>query len=102
MAPKQVAEGLLTLVLITLLVVSSLSLPLNRRSLKFIKEINRKGPYIGLITVYPPEEAEFFHTGAFKPNPIHPFLDLSGWYSCFLPFFLSNLLNKNRLIVQLI
>ncbi|PRQ58673.1 putative adenosylhomocysteine nucleosidase [Rosa chinensis] len=78
MAPKQVAECLLTLVMINLLVVSSFSLPLNRRSLKLIQEINRKGPYIGLITVYPPEEAAFFNTGAFKPNPKHPFLDFSG------------------------
>ncbi|KAK9910038.1 hypothetical protein M0R45_034015 [Rubus argutus] len=42
MAPKQVAECLLTLVMNTLLVVSSLSWPLNRRSLKFVKEKTEK------------------------------------------------------------
>ncbi|XP_050386508.1 bark storage protein A-like [Argentina anserina] len=78
MVPNQVAECLLTLVMMSLLVVSSSSLPLNRRSLKFLQEVNRKGPYIGLITVYSPEEAAFFHTGAFRPNPKHPFLDFSG------------------------
>ena len=43
-----------------------------------LKQVNRKGPYIGLITVYPPEENAFFSTGAFKPDPKFPFLDLSG------------------------
>ncbi|CAL1386934.1 unnamed protein product [Linum trigynum] len=40
--------------------------------------INRRGPYLGLITVYPPEETAFFSTGAFIPDPKLPFLDLSG------------------------
>ena len=78
MAPKQVAEFLLSLVMISLLVDTSSSLPPNGRSLKLLQEVNWKGPYIGLITVYSPEEAAFFHTGAFKPDPMHPFLDFSG------------------------
>ncbi|XP_015876439.1 bark storage protein A isoform X1 [Ziziphus jujuba] len=43
-----------------------------------LKQVNSKGPYIGLITVFPPEETAFFGTGAFKPSPIHSSLDLSG------------------------
>ncbi|EXC25442.1 Bark storage protein A [Morus notabilis] len=43
-----------------------------------LKKVNRKGPYIGLITVYPTEENAFFSTGAFKPDPNDPFLDFSG------------------------
>ncbi|CDP19657.1 unnamed protein product [Coffea canephora] len=35
-------------------------------------------PYLGLITVYSPEEDAFFATGAFKHNPKHPFVNLSG------------------------
>uniref|UniRef100_A0A6N2LQP4 Methyltransferase n=1 Tax=Salix viminalis TaxID=40686 RepID=A0A6N2LQP4_SALVM len=34
--------------------------------------------YIGLLTVFPPEENAFLGTGDFKPNPEHPFVDLSG------------------------
>ncbi|XP_062087121.1 bark storage protein A-like [Humulus lupulus] len=45
---------------------------------KIIKQINRKGPYIGLITVYPPEEKAFFSTDSFQPDSHNPFLDLSG------------------------
>ncbi|CAN0910590.1 3-phosphoinositide-dependent protein kinase 2 [Linum grandiflorum] len=53
-----------------------------QRALQWKKAIetlqNRKGSYLGLITVYSPEETAFFSTGAFKPDPILPFLDLSG------------------------
>ncbi|CAN1258297.1 3-phosphoinositide-dependent protein kinase 2 [Linum perenne] len=53
-----------------------------QRSLQWKKAIeglqNRRGPYLGLITVYSPEETAFFSTGAFKADPILPFLDLSG------------------------
>ncbi|KAM6584313.1 hypothetical protein CsatB_011315 [Cannabis sativa] len=45
---------------------------------KIVKQINGKGPYIGLITVYPPEEDAFFSTGSFQPDSDYPFLDLSG------------------------
>lgn len=53
--------------------------PMRRRkkSLDTIKSLNQNGPYLGLITTYPPEEAAFFATGAFRPHPIHPFVDLS-------------------------
>lgn len=47
-------------------------------SLTILKKVNRKGPYVGLITVYPPEEDAFFATGAFKPHQKHPYVDLSG------------------------
>ncbi|ONI23720.1 hypothetical protein PRUPE_2G204100 [Prunus persica] len=78
MAAKRFAACFLRLVLISLLVAYSFSLPLNWRSLNLIKKVNREGPYIGLITVFPPEETAFFQIGAFKPNQKHPFVDLSG------------------------
>nr|GMC96137.1 bark storage protein A-like [Ipomoea batatas] len=43
-----------------------------------VKELNEEGPYLGLITVYPPEENAFFSTNSFKPHPTHPYVDLSG------------------------
>lgn len=52
-----------------------------------LKQVNSKGPYIGLITVFPPEETAFFGTGAFKPSPIHSSLDLSGNSSSFLVIY---------------
>ncbi|CAN1747624.1 3-phosphoinositide-dependent protein kinase 1 [Linum perenne] len=55
--------------------------------------INRRGPYLGLITVYSPEETAFFSTGAFKADPILPFLDLSG--PSFCPFQSSSTLAAN-------
>ncbi|XP_059627201.1 bark storage protein A-like [Cornus florida] len=67
------------LCLISLLVFPALAIPLRRwKSLDSIKELNLKGPYLGLFTVYAPEEEAFFATGAFKPDPRHPFVDLSG------------------------
>ncbi|KAL7215268.1 hypothetical protein ACSBR1_027434 [Camellia fascicularis] len=71
-------------VLVLNLLISSLVFPLSatplkrRKSLNAIKYLNHKGPYLGLITVYPPEEKAFFATKAFKLDPIHPFVDLSG------------------------
>ncbi|KAK4403993.1 hypothetical protein Sango_0767900 [Sesamum angolense] len=47
------------------------------KSLAIIREINRRGPYLGLITVYPPEENAFFASGAFKNNSKYPYVDLS-------------------------
>ncbi|CAL0299787.1 unnamed protein product [Lupinus luteus] len=49
-----------------------------RKSTNIINQINHNGPYIGLITVYPPEENAFFANGAFKSHPTHPFVDLAG------------------------
>ncbi|KAK7268462.1 hypothetical protein RIF29_21161 [Crotalaria pallida] len=49
-----------------------------RKSTSIINKINLDGPYIGLITVYPPEENAFFANGAFKSHPTHPFVDLAG------------------------
>ncbi|KAB2597962.1 bark storage protein A-like [Pyrus ussuriensis x Pyrus communis] len=51
MTAKQVSQCFIMLVLFSLLAVSSFSLPLNRKSLNLIEEVNRKGPYFGLITV---------------------------------------------------
>ncbi|XP_015941209.1 bark storage protein A [Arachis duranensis] len=49
-----------------------------RKTLEEIKKINGNGPYVGLITVYAPEETAFFATGAFQSDPKHPFVDLAG------------------------
>lgn len=82
MAAKLVTScSLLMQVLVFFLAVvpDAFALPLNRlKSLTVIKEVNRRGPYLGLITVYEPEENAFFATGAFKPHKTHPFVDLSG------------------------
>ncbi|KAK4835989.1 hypothetical protein QYF36_017189 [Acer negundo] len=79
-ANKVVPLFLEVVVLISLVVTTSVSVkPSNRaKCLNTIKEVNRKGPYIGLITVFPPEKREFFATQAFKHHPTHPFVDLAG------------------------
>ncbi|KAL0873410.1 hypothetical protein Bca101_023115 [Brassica carinata] len=43
-----------------------------------IRKVNRKGPYIGLVTVIETEEDAFLASVEFRPDPTHPFLDLSG------------------------
>ncbi|KAL2249342.1 UNVERIFIED_CONTAM: 5'-methylthioadenosine/S-adenosylhomocysteine nucleosidase [Sesamum indicum] len=56
-----------------------LGFPVERgKSLAIVREINRRGPYLGLITVYPPEENAFFASGAFKNHSKYPYVDLSG------------------------
>lgn len=45
-----------------------------------IREVNRRGPYIGLVTVFETEENAFLGSVDFRPDPAHPFLDLSGIY----------------------
>lgn len=84
MASEKISKCLVLLVLMvlmSLLATSAFSVPILKGKLyHIISEVNRKGPYIGLITVFPPEEAAFFSIGAFKPHPKHPFLDLSGEY----------------------
>ncbi|KAH7547805.1 hypothetical protein ACOSQ2_033310 [Xanthoceras sorbifolium] len=79
MAAKSVPSFLEVLVLICLVSTCVSAKPTNRiKSHNVIKELNRKGPYIGLITVIATEENAFFDTGAFKPHPKHPFVDLAG------------------------
>lgn len=53
------------------------------KSVAIIREINKNGPYLGLITVYSAEEDAFFATGAFKNDSRYPYLDLSGKYTYF-------------------
>lgn len=80
MAEKQHPTCLLVLFSLVLVIFTSANKASNRvKSLNVIKELNRKGPYIGLITVFPPEEDAFFAISAFKPHPLHPFVDLSGF-----------------------
>lgn len=82
MAAKQVVfpfSLIFALAFIPLLVFSAQAVPLERlNSLKVIKSVNKNGPFLGLVTVYAPEEEAFFSTGVFRPDPRHPFVDLSG------------------------
>lgn len=82
MAAKQVIPPfslILAFAFIPLLVFSAQAVPLERlNSLKVIKSVNKNGPFLGLVTVYAPEEEAFFSTGVFRPDPRHPFVDLSG------------------------
>lgn len=45
-----------------------------------IRKVNRKGPYVGLVTVIETEEDAFLDSVEFRPDPNHPFIDLSGIY----------------------
>lgn len=45
-----------------------------------IRKVNRKGPYVGLVTVIETEEDAFLASVEFRPDPNHPFIDLSGIY----------------------
>ncbi|TXG49386.1 hypothetical protein EZV62_025261 [Acer yangbiense] len=79
MAAILVPSLLEVLVLICLVSTCVSSKPTNKiKSLNVIKELNRKGKYIGLITVTATEENAFFATGAFMPHSKHPFVDLAG------------------------
>jgi hypothetical protein len=48
------------------------------KSATTIRKLNRGGPYIGLVTVIATEENAFLRSVDFRPDPTHPFLDLSG------------------------
>ncbi|KAF9597047.1 hypothetical protein IFM89_015238 [Coptis chinensis] len=82
MVAKQAAPYMAVVVVVmvvTLVDTCVLAIPVSRQvSLRKVREVNREGPYIGLITVYPPEEKAFFATNAFQPHPSYPFIDLSG------------------------
>ncbi|KAI3916598.1 hypothetical protein MKW98_026340 [Papaver atlanticum] len=88
MAPKPnatlVQSGLATIILllvnfsVVFIGVSAVSNSKFDTKKSFLKEINNEGPYLGLITVYPPEEHAFFSTKAFHRHPTHPYIDLSG------------------------
>lgn len=54
------------------------ALPWNKKALRIAGEINKEGPWIGLVTVYPPEEAAFMSSKVLKPHPKYPSLDFSG------------------------
>ncbi|KAM3685262.1 hypothetical protein ACB098_11G107700 [Castanea mollissima] len=65
--------------LILVIVPAAFALPLKSlKSLTVIKEVNREGPYLGLLTVSTSEDSAFFATGAFQPHKTHPIIDLSG------------------------
>lgn len=77
---KKIAPCLVNLIFFSsvLFSVEATASSKRRIPIHLIREINHDGPYIGLITVYPPEEAGFFATEAFEPHQTHPFVDLSG------------------------
>jgi hypothetical protein len=54
------------------------ALPWNKKALRIAGEINKEGPWVGLVTVYPPEEAAFMSSKVLKPHPKYPSLDFSG------------------------
>ncbi|KAH9328921.1 hypothetical protein KI387_001029 [Taxus chinensis] len=54
------------------------AIPANKHALRIVNKINREGPRIAVLTVYPPEEAAFIAARVLKPHPKHPFVDLSG------------------------
>ncbi|CAN8230704.1 unnamed protein product [Cochlearia groenlandica] len=76
---------LLLLLLLLLFIISSFhvlsvsaTLSHKLKSSVIIGQVNRKGPFIGLVTVIEREENAFLGSVDFKPDPTHPFLDLSG------------------------
>ncbi|XP_028780415.1 bark storage protein A-like [Neltuma alba] len=77
-ATTLVRQCLAVLFLFAILVSSTCGSLARSRKSATIKEINRNGPYVGLITVYAPEENAFFASKAFKSHPKHPFVDLAG------------------------
>ncbi|KAJ0102304.1 hypothetical protein Patl1_05978 [Pistacia atlantica] len=70
MGAKQVSSSLVLLALISILVVS-VSAKIRDSTLKKIKEINSNGPYLGLLTVYPPEEAAFNASRRFRVGTVN-------------------------------
>ncbi|GLJ32832.1 hypothetical protein SUGI_0661240 [Cryptomeria japonica] len=54
------------------------AIPANKHALRIIRQINREGPRIAVLTVYPPEEKAFFAAGLLKPHSKYPSVDLSG------------------------
>ncbi|KAK4279580.1 hypothetical protein QN277_011338 [Acacia crassicarpa] len=67
------------LVILLLSLTLAFAEPLRRRgAVQVIKQVKEKGPYLGVIAAYPPEEIAFFASKAFKPDPNHPFVELSG------------------------
>ncbi|KAK6233882.1 hypothetical protein QUC31_006288 [Theobroma cacao] len=78
MAAKHVKPCLLLVLIFSAYVCVSAEPNNGKKSLNIIKQLNRRGPYIGLITVIRTEENAFFATGSFRPDPKYPFVDLSG------------------------
>lgn len=75
--------------LILVIVPAAFALPLKRlKSLTVIKEVNREGPYLGLLTVSTSEDSAFFATGAFQPHKTHPIIDLSGYLFIYYYFIM--------------
>lgn len=80
MGGKQVSSSVAVLALITLLLVVSVSAKIPDSTLKKIQRVNSRGPYLALLTVYPPEEAAFNASKIFKEDE-KSHVDLSGNYA---------------------
>lgn len=81
------AQQLVLAAIFSLFLLPALGFPNGRqKSLAIIREINKNGPYLGLITVYSAEEDAFFATGAFNNDSRYPYVDLSGKCSYFSYF----------------
>lgn len=65
-------------VTVMVMVVTVSALPWNKKALRIAGEINKEGRWIGLVNVYPPEEAAFMSSKVLKPHPKYPLLDFSG------------------------
>ena len=48
------------------------------KSSSLIKQVNKDGPYFGLITVTRAEDQAFLATGVLEPHKEHPYVVLSG------------------------
>ncbi|XP_054791179.1 bark storage protein A-like isoform X3 [Prosopis cineraria] len=71
--------GTRILVILLLSLTAEFAVSLCRsKAVQVMKELKLKGPYFGIIAAYPPEEIAFFASKAFKPDPKHPFVELSG------------------------
>lgn len=84
------ASRFMRLSLLLVFIISALRSPAfavsskKRKTFGVINQINLHGPYIGLITVYEPEENAFFATGVFDSHPKYPYVDLAGEFLAYI------------------
>uniref|UniRef100_A0A6N2MK65 Transmembrane protein n=1 Tax=Salix viminalis TaxID=40686 RepID=A0A6N2MK65_SALVM len=81
MAAKLVTLPYFALLVLTCLLVITVS-AIPSKKIDSLKLIKQGLIYIGLLTVFPPEENAFLGTGDFKPNPEHPFVCGCFSYTC--------------------
>ncbi|KAL8533241.1 hypothetical protein ACS0TY_009573 [Phlomoides rotata] len=78
--PKMGAKLFALLILLSFLMIPCLSFTNEKKKSLgiMLREINKNGPYLGLITVYSAEEDAFFAAAHFKNYSRYPYVDLSG------------------------